>query len=190
MNIAVYCGSQQGKNPAYMEAARQLGTSIATRGYGLVYGGATIGLMGEVARSALRAGGHVTGVMPDVLVDHEITLHEASLVIMTSTMHERKLEMFDRSQAFIALPGGIGTLEELLEVWTWQKINMHEKPIGLVNTDGYYDALLTFLDEMVERGFLTKEARNTLFVHDNISSLLDDMTPYMKDKTTLRAREQ
>ncbi len=183
VNIAVYCGSHHGENETYTKEARKLGEAIVKSDLGVVYGGATVGLMGEVAKSALRAGGHVTGVMPKALANLEITLHEASIIIMTSTMHERKQEMFERSKAFIALPGGIGTLEEIVEVWTWAKIGIHKKPIGLINIDGYYDHFLQFIEKMKEDGFLNEEDVTPLVVGKTAEEVVEKITTILNEQT-------
>lgn len=182
MNIAVYCGSNHGENEKYTTEARMLGEKIVECGLGVVYGGATVGLMGEVAKSALRAGGHVTGVMPKALADLEITLHEASIVIMTSTMHERKQEMFERSRAFVALPGGIGTLEEIVEVWTWAKIGIHQKPIGIINIDGYYDHFLHFIEKMKDEGFLKDDVVAPLVVGETAEEVITRISNILNEQ--------
>lgn len=184
VNIAVYCGSNHGENEKYTVEARKLGEKIVESGLGVVYGGATVGLMGEVAKSALRAGGHVTGVMPKALADLEITLHEASIVIMTSTMHERKQEMFERSRAFVALPGGIGTLEEIVEVWTWAKIGIHQKPIGLINIDGYYDPFLQFIENMKQEGFLKEEDVAPLIVGHTADEVITRISNLLNEQSS------
>lgn len=182
VNIAVYCGSNHGENEKYTKEAKKLGEAIVKSELGVVYGGATVGLMGEVAKSALRAGGHVTGVMPKALANLEITLHEASIIIMTSTMHERKQEMFERSRAFIALPGGIGTLEEIVEVWTWAKIGIHKKPIGLINIDGYYDYFLQFIETMKKEGFLKEEDVTPLVVGETAEEVVTKITSILNEQ--------
>ena len=184
MNIAVYCGSNHGENEKYTTEARMLGEKIVECGLGVVYGGATVGLMGEVAKSALRAGGHVTGVMPKALADLEITLHEASIVIMTSTMHERKQEMFERSRAFVALPGGIGTLEEIVEVWTWAKIGIHQKPIGIINIDGYYDHFLHFIEKMKDEGFLKDDVVAPLVVGETAEEVITRISNILNEQSS------
>jgi len=156
-SVCVYCGSRHGARPAYAEAARTLGSEIGARSWQLVYGGGNVGLMGVVADAVLAAGGRVVGVIPDTLMKREVGhpgLHELHVV---PTMHLRKQMMAERAEAFIALPGGIGTLEELYEVWTWRQLGYHQQPIGLLNVDGYYDDLLRFMQRSVDEGFLSAE---------------------------------
>jgi uncharacterized protein (TIGR00730 family) len=153
-NICVYCGSNTGTNPAYAEAARQLGRAIATEGIGLVYGGGGLGLMGELARAAITHGGRVTGIIPAFLSRRERMLREADELVVVEDMHQRKKLMFDRSDAFVALPGGIGTLEELVEQLTWAQLGRHTKPIVLVNIDGFWAPLLQLLHQMHEAAFI------------------------------------
>lgn len=174
-SIAVYCGSRHGQRPAYAAAARALGAAIGSRGWQLVYGGGKVGLMGTVADAALVAGGRVVGVIPESLQRLEVGhtgLHELHVV---KTMHVRKQMMAERAQAFVALPGGIGTLEELYEVWTWRQLGYHDQPIGLLNTEGYYDALLAFMDHTVAEGFLSPEQRANLVVGTDPEALLLDL---------------
>lgn len=164
--LCVYCGSGPGRNPAYAEAARVLGRSMAEAGIGLVYGGGSLGLMGEVARSVLAAGGHVTGIIPEFLVAKERMLTDVNELIVTQNMHERKMTMFERADGFVALPGGLGTLEELTEISTWAQLSQHAKPIVLCNIDGYWDPLLTLLDHM----------RAEKFIREGIDFKLDVVT--------------
>ncbi|BBI48158.1 putative cytokinin riboside 5'-monophosphate phosphoribohydrolase [Vreelandella olivaria] len=151
--ICVYLGSREGNSPAFRQATNQLGRTLAERGHTLVYGGARVGLMGELANAALEAGGEVIGVMPDHLVEREQAHFGLSELIRVRNMHERKATMAANADAFIALPGGIGTLEELFEIWTWGYLGLHEKPMGLLNIDEFYSPLLTFLDSTVSHGF-------------------------------------
>jgi uncharacterized protein (TIGR00730 family) len=153
-NVCVYCGSNPGINPAYAQAASRLGQSLAESGVGLVYGGGGRGLMGEVARSVLAHGGHVTGIIPSFLSEKERMLREAHEMIVVSDMHERKKLMFDRSDAFVALPGGIGTLEELVEQLTWAQLGRHTKPVVLVNVDGFWAPFLELLSHMRREAFI------------------------------------
>jgi hypothetical protein len=171
-SICVYCGSRHGARPAYAAAARALGQAIGSRGWQLVYGGGQVGLMGEVADATLAAGGRVIGVIPDSLKKLEVGhlgLHELHVV---PTMHVRKQMMAERADVFIALPGGIGTLEELYEVWTWRQLGYHDQPIGLLNIDGYYDDLLRFMAHTVEQGFLSGAQRAVLQVGVDPEQLL------------------
>jgi uncharacterized protein (TIGR00730 family) len=155
--LCVYCGSGNGKNPAYLEAARDLGKTMAEAEIGLVYGGGSLGLMGEVARSVLKNGGHVTGIIPEFLANREKMLTDVNELIVTADMHERKMTMFARSTGFVALPGGLGTLEELAEISTWAQLGQHQKPIILCNIEGYWDPLVTLFDHMREERFIRPE---------------------------------
>lgn len=172
-NICVYCGSKAGQRPEYIQAARQLGQLLAQRNLGLVYGGASIGLMGEVATAALEAGGHVTGIIPHVLVEQEIVHPGLNELITVNDMHERKAKMAAISQGFIALPGGLGTLEEVFEMLTWGQMALHQKPVGLINVSGFYDGLLGFLDHTVDEGFLWPDQRAQVLVDRSVEALLD-----------------
>ncbi|MBE2314931.1 TIGR00730 family Rossman fold protein [Solirubrobacter sp. CPCC 204708] len=174
-SVCVYCGSSAGNDPAYLEAARQLAAVLAQRGLRLVYGGASVGLMGAVADTALAHGGEVVGVIPQVLVDREVAHPGLTELHTVADMHERKARMAELSDAFVALPGGIGTLEELIEVYTWSYLGIHDKPLGLVNTNGYYDGLTTFLDHSVTEGFLRPETRAGLKVAADPETLLDEL---------------
>jgi len=154
--ICVYCGSGPGRNPAYAEAAEILGGELARNGIGLVYGGGSLGLMGIVARSVLAAGGHVTGIIPQFLSEREQMLRDAQELIVTESMHERKRHMFEKADAFVALPGGLGTLEETVEMMTWAQLGQHRKPIVLVNIEKFWDPLISLLDHMREQGFIRR----------------------------------
>jgi uncharacterized protein (TIGR00730 family) len=162
-NLCVYCGSGPGRNPAYIEAARELGQAMADEGIGLVYGGGSLGLMGEVARATLKAGGHVTGIIPEFLVTRERMLADVNELIVTANMHERKMTMFERSDGFVAMPGGIGTLEELVEQLTWSQLGRHTKPIVLANIDGFWDPLCALLDHMRAQAFI-RDGMNVRFI--------------------------
>ena len=153
-SICVYCGSRPGENPLFADAARAVGAWIGERGGQLVYGGGRGGLMGTVADAARLAGARVVGVIPQALVDKEHANHACDELHIVQTMHERKAMMAERSDAFLALPGGIGTFEELFEVWTWRQLGYHDKPIGILNVAGYYDGLLDFLRTSVSSGFM------------------------------------
>ncbi|MGL6111409.1 MAG: TIGR00730 family Rossman fold protein [Rubrivivax sp.] len=171
-SVCVYCGSRPGRSPAFAQAARETGTWIGHQGWQLVYGGGRAGLMGEVADATLSAGGRVVGVIPQSLTERELGhtgLHELHVV---QSMHERKRLMAERSHAFLALPGGIGTMEELFEVWTWRQLGYHDKPVGLLNTEGYYDALLSFIGTSVDGGFVVPAQRALLEVDHRASALL------------------
>jgi len=171
-NLCVYCGSGPGRNPAYAAAARDLGLALAEDGIGLVYGGGSLGLMGEVARATLAAGGHVTGIIPEFLVTRERMLAEVNELIVTANMHERKMTMFERSDGFVAMPGGIGTLEELVEITTWAQLDRHNKPIILCNIDGYWDPLVTLFNHMRAENFIRPELEFKLDVVHKVSDII------------------
>jgi uncharacterized protein (TIGR00730 family) len=173
LSVCVYCGSRHGDALQFTEAARTLGRLIGERGWRLVYGGGKVGLMGEVADATLSAGGEVVGVIPDSLMRREVGHRGLTELHVVATMHERKQMMAERADLFIALPGGIGTFEELFEVWTWRQLGYHDKPIGLLNTGRYYDTLLQFLQQTVGRGFLSAEQRAVLEVANTAEALLD-----------------
>ena len=162
--VAVYCGSANGNDPAFLSEARALGAAIAAAGLGLVYGGASVGLMGAVADAALAGGAEVIGVLPDVLAGKEIAHAGLTRLELVQTMHERKARMAELADAFLVLPGGYGTLEELLEVVTWAQLRLHAKPCVLINTVGYWDGLLAFLDGAVKAGFLKAKNRALMLV--------------------------
>jgi uncharacterized protein (TIGR00730 family) len=168
--VAVYCGSADGTNPAYLTEARTRGAAIAAAGLGLVYGGANAGLMGAVADAALAGGAQVIGVLPEILAGREIAHTGLSRLEFVSTMHQRKARMAELADAFLILPGGYGTLEELLEVVTWAQLQLHAKPVILINTLGYWNGLLTFLDTAVAAGFLKPNNRALL----HLASASDD----------------
>lgn len=161
-SICVYCGASTGRQPVYEAAARELGTALAQRGLRLVYGGASIGLMGAVADAALAAGGEVIGIIPEALQRKEVAHAGLSELIVTRSMHERKTTMAELSDGVVALPGGIGTLEELFEIWTWAQLGFHRKPCGVLNVAGYYDQLLAFLDHARDEALLAPTVRDVL----------------------------
>ena len=171
--ICVYLGSREGNSPGFRQATNALGRTLAERGHTLVYGGARLGLMGELANAALEAGGDVIGVMPDHLVDREQAHFGLTELIRVRNMHERKATMAANADAFIALPGGIGTFEELFETWTWGYLGLHTKPMGLLNIDEFYSPLLTFLDSTVGHGFLASVTRDMLLDAATPNELLD-----------------
>ena len=174
-SLAVFLGSSQGADPKFAEAARGFGALLAERGIRLVYGGGRAGLMGEVASAVLDAGGEVFGVIPDFLASKEVAFTEATQLEVVSTMHERKARMADQAQAFVALPGGPGTLEEFFEVWTWRYLNRHEKPVALLNVDGFWDPLLNMIDSMREKGFVNERYLEALIVAETGEELLDNL---------------
>lgn len=173
----MYCASRLGDEPAYANAATRLGELLGRRGADLVYGGAGIGLMGLIADAALDAGSHVLGVLPDHMADREIAHDRLSELRMVADMTVRKRVMFEEADAVVALPGGVGTLEELFEVLSWASLGLHPKPIGLLNVAGYYDHLLAFLDESVRRGLTKPRVRELLLDDDDPSQLLDRVLP-------------
>ncbi|HEV2558152.1 MAG TPA: TIGR00730 family Rossman fold protein [Microvirga sp.] len=178
MRICVYAGSNPGNDPAYREAAGRLGRTLARRSIELVYGGGHTGLMGAVADACLQAGGRVTGVMPGFLVEKEIAHRGLSDLRVVCSMHERKTLMADLSEGFIALPGGIGTFEELFEVWTWGQLGQHAKPCGLLNVGGFYDGLSHFLAHVAWEGFLKEGHRRMLQISTDPDRLLDAFAAY------------
>ena len=170
--ICVNCGSSPGFDPCYMGMARMLGQAIVDNGFDLVYGGADIGLMGEIADTVLGGGRAVIGIIPESLAN-KVSHQGLTELHVVDSMHERKAMMFDLSDAFIALPGGFGTLEEITELMTWAQLGIHSKPCGLVNVAGYYDTLLSFLDNAVSQGFMKREHREMLLVSDDPEALID-----------------
>jgi uncharacterized protein (TIGR00730 family) len=172
-SVCVFCGSNGGADPAYVAAAEEVGSGLAQRGIRIVYGGGRVGLMGALADSARAAGGEVVGVMPQALVDREIGHTGIDDLRVVDTMHERKALMVELADAFIALPGGIGTLEELFEVYTWAQLGIHAKPLALLDVAGYYEPLAAFLDHAVAQRFLRAETRAMLAVADSLESVLD-----------------
>lgn len=181
--LCVFCGANPGKGAAYLEAARATGTVLARSGIGVVYGGAGIGLMGAVADAALAAGGEVIGVIPRNLVEREVAHRGPVDLRVVESMHERKALMADLSDGFIALPGGIGTLEELFEVWTWAHLGLHRKPCALLDTAGFYRGLADFLGEVDREGFLRSGVRDMLLIDYDIARLLERMRTYRAPET-------
>jgi uncharacterized protein (TIGR00730 family) len=171
-SVCVYCGSKPGISPTYADVARAAGHWIGSRDGQLVYGGGNNGLMGIVASATLEAGGRVVGVIPKTLVDLECAKTDCTELHVVQTMHERKRMMADRADAFLALPGGIGTFEELFEVWTWRQLGYHDKPVGIVNTGGYYSGLLDFLQNSVAAGFLSHGQLGLITIDDTVEPLL------------------
>ncbi|CAA7611662.1 conserved hypothetical protein [Magnetospirillum sp. LM-5] len=176
--VCVFCGSSMGNRPVYAEAAAALGRLVAERGLGLVYGGGNVGLMGITANAALAAGGEVIGIIPEALMRMEVGHIDLTELHVVGSMHERKAQMADMADAFIALPGGIGTMEELFEVWTWGQLGLHPKPLGFLDVDGYFDHLHTFLDHMVAEGFLRARHRAMVAVESDAGTLLDRFAAY------------
>jgi len=180
--ISVFCGSSSGVENVFVEQATLLGKTIASKGYGLVYGGARVGLMGAVANGALSEGGEVIGVIPEFLQKKELEHKQLTQIHIVETMHERKAMMNELCDAVIALPGGYGTLEELFEMLTWAQLSLHKKPVAILNVDGYYDHLIALSENMIKKGFLKDEYRNLLIIDGNIDSLLFKMESYVPSK--------
>ncbi|SUB00168.1 LOG family protein yvdD [Pannonibacter phragmitetus] len=178
-SICVFCGSNFGTDPAFEQAARETGRVIAEAGKTLVYGGAAVGLMGAVADGALAAGGKVIGILPEALKAKELEHKGLSEIHIVRSMHERKAMFAELSDGFITLPGGTGTMEEIFEVWTWGQLGYHSKPFGLLNTARFYDALLTFLDEQVSKGFVRAEMRSMLLVSEDPAHLIAGFEAYV-----------
>jgi uncharacterized protein (TIGR00730 family) len=171
-SICVFCGSNAGAHPAYLEAADAVGRGLAERGVRLVYGGGNVGMMGALADGARLAGGEVVGVMPQALIDREIGHTGIGDLRVVGSMHERKALMEELADAFIALPGGIGTFEELFEIYTWAQLGIHSKPLGLLDVEGYYRPLVAFLDHAVQERFLRQSTRALLAVGEDLDGLL------------------
>jgi uncharacterized protein (TIGR00730 family) len=176
--VCVYAGSNPGSHPAYADGARALATEMAERGIGLVYGGGKVGLMGVLADTMLDAGGEAIGVMPRALIEREIGHRRLTELRVVESMHERKAQMAELADAFLAVPGGIGTLEELIEVYTWSQLGIHDKACGVLNVRGYYDHLAALLDHAVAEGFLRPQHRAVLSVASEPAELLDRLAAY------------
>jgi uncharacterized protein (TIGR00730 family) len=181
--ICVYCGSGEGAKPVYAAAARLLGRSMAEQGIALVYGGASVGLMGEIARAVLEAGGYVTGIQPANLPAHEVPLASVQEFIEVRTLHERKMLMFERADAFVALPGGVGTLEELVEQMTWVQLGHHRKPVLIANIDDYWNPLLRLFDQMRELGFISA----SMNINYQVADRAEDIIPMLQKASELAA---
>ncbi|OWM79041.1 cytokinin riboside 5'-monophosphate phosphoribohydrolase LOG7 [Punica granatum] len=179
--ICVFCGSSSGKKPSYQEAAIELGKELVERRIDLVYGGGSVGLMGLVSQAVHDGGRHVLGVIPRSLMPREITGETVGEVRAVSDMHQRKAEMARQADAFIALPGGYGTLEELLEVITWAQLGIHCKPVGLLNVDGYYNSLLSFIDKAVDEGFISPTARRIIISAPTAKQLVRQLEEYVPE---------
>jgi uncharacterized protein (TIGR00730 family) len=176
--LCVFCGTNAGSRPEYGAAARELGALLAEEGIELVYGGASVGIMGELADAVQENGGHVTGIIPQQLIQKEAAHRGIPDLIVVASMHQRKSQMADLSDGFIALPGGIGTLEGFFEILTWGQLGIHAKPCGVLNIAGYFDALIGFLDHAVQEGFLTEAHRETIMVETDPRALLERMRGY------------
>ncbi|XP_006348482.1 cytokinin riboside 5'-monophosphate phosphoribohydrolase LOG7-like [Solanum tuberosum] len=179
--ICVFCGSSSGKKPTYQEAATELGKQLVEKGIDLVYGGGSVGLMGLVSQAVHDGGRHVLGVIPRTLMPREITGETIGEVRAVSGMHQRKAEMARQADAFIALPGGYGTLEELLEVITWAQLGIHRKPVGLLNVEGYYNSLLSFLDKAVDEGFISPIARKIIVSAQTAQQLVKQLEEHIPE---------
>lgn len=177
-SICVYCASGIGNNPIYGETAYEVGKLLATYGIEVVYGGAKIGVMGKLAEGALDHKGKVIGIIPDFLKTKEIAHDGLQELITVETMHERKALMQEKSDGFIALPGGFGTMEELFEILTWAQLDLHRKPIGILNVNGYYDALIQLIEHMIQEGLLKEQYRKMVLVSDSIEDLVSQMNLY------------
>lgn len=177
-NLAVYCGSGEGYNEMYREQAYETGRMLAEKGLHVIYGGAKIGLMGAVADGVLNNNGQITGVIPDFLQNKEVVHEGLTELVVVSTMHQRKLVMYERADGILVLPGGWGTMDEMFEMLTWGQMGMHTKPIGLLNINGYYDALMALNSTMVQEGFLGECARSILMFSDTLNELLEKMETY------------
>lgn len=182
--ICVYCASNPGHNPVYLQLAQSLGRLLAERGHTVVFGGGRVGLMGALADAALEAGGEVIGVMPHALVQREAAHRGLTKLHIVDSMHERKAMLAQLSDGFIAMPGGIGTLEELFETWTWAHLGVHAKPIGLLDVANYWRSLVEFIDHMGNEGFMRANTRELLLVDDDASRLLDRMGSYVAPEVT------
>jgi uncharacterized protein (TIGR00730 family) len=174
-SLCVYCGSRNGNDAGFLATAREVGRWIGERGGQLVYGGGNNGLMGVLADATLAAGGRVVGVIPQALVERELAKRECTELHIVDNMHERKRMMAERSQAFLALPGGIGTMEEFFEAWTWRQLGYHDKPIGLLNADGYYDELISFLRSGVRHEFMSEWLMDLIRIGSDTATLLPEL---------------
>ncbi|CAM9107599.1 MULTISPECIES: TIGR00730 family Rossman fold protein [Acinetobacter] len=174
--VALYCGSRAGNKPVYLEKAIHLSQGLAEHGFGLVYGGASIGLMGQVADAMIQHGGEAVGVIPEFMLDYEIAHNQLTELHVVTSMHQRKAMMAERACAFVALPGGLGTFEEILEIATWGQLNQHQKPMMLYNVNGFYDALIAQLDRAVEDGFLPPQHRAKLIICEHEEEIYTTLT--------------
>jgi uncharacterized protein (TIGR00730 family) len=182
VRLCVFCGAHGGSEPLYGHSATVLGQRLAREGIGLVYGGGKLGLMGAVADAAIASGGEAIGVIPQALVDYEIAHQGLTELRIVNSMHERKSQMADLSDGFVALPGGLGTLEELFEIWTWSQLGYHRKPVAILNVGGFFDELIQFLDKIVERGFVRPENRAMLIVAADPDELIGKIRNYSPPK--------
>ncbi|WP_053970055.1 TIGR00730 family Rossman fold protein [Mangrovimonas sp. ST2L15] len=188
--VSVFCGSSLGNDAIYKQEAFQLGKTLAQKGIGLVYGGAHIGLMGAVADGALSESGEVIGVIPNFLRSKEIAHEGISELILTDTMHQRKSKMNDLCDGVIVLPGGFGTLDEYFEMLTWGQLGLHQKPLGILNTNGYYNHLINHVETMAQEGFLSEDNKSMVIIESEINMLLETMASYQSPKTGKWVDEQ
>ncbi len=180
-SICVYCGSGPGTDPAYVEAAETLGRGMAAHDIGLTYGGGSVGLMGTIARSVLDAGGSVTGIIPEFLEEREVMLRKVTDLIVTKDMHERKKLMFNKADAFVALPGGIGTLEEVVEMMTWAQLGQHQKPILLANIKGFWEPLQQLLDHMRSEAFIRRGMELSYLIENKVENIIPRLIDCVAD---------
>jgi len=185
-SVCVFCGSASGINPVYATAARELGRELAARKLTLVYGGGRVGLMGEVASTTLAAGGTVIGVIPHSLALKEVAQEDCTELIVVNTMHERKALMADRAEAFVALPGGYGTCDELFEIITWAQLGIHRRPVAILNVNGFFTPLLAWLDHIVREGLLRPKHRELLLVADTVLDLFAKLTAWVPPELTTK----
>ncbi len=188
--LAIYCGSATPADPRYIELAREVGTTLAQRGIGVVYGGGKAGLMGAIASAALQAGGEVIGVIPQALVDMEVANRDCTRLEVVDTMHQRKQAFTDLSDGFVTLPGGVGTMDELWEAISWSQLGYHAKPVGLLNALGYFDGLVAFNRHMADTGFIRDAHRDIMIVGDTIEGLLGSMAEYQPIKPIVQMRAE
>ncbi|MDD3353743.1 TIGR00730 family Rossman fold protein [Zoogloea sp.] len=188
--VCVFCGSRPGVRPIYREAAEALGRLLAERGIELVYGGGNVGLMGAVADACLAAGGRVVGVIPRALMEWEVGHEGLTRLEVVDSMHTRKARMAELAEGFIALPGGLGTFEELFEILTWAQLGFHHKPVGLLNVEGYYQPLIQMMDRGVSDGFMKPENRGLLLVEDNLHALFRSMAAYHPPAVSKRIHDE
>lgn len=181
--LAIYCGSATPADPLYIDTARAVGTALAQRNIGVVYGGGRLGLMGAVADAALAAGGEVIGVIPEALVGSEVAHRGCTQLHVVPGMHERKRMFTDLADGFVTLPGGVGTMDELWEAISWAQLGYHAKPVGLLNVGGFYDGLIEFNAKMIETGFIREAHKGIMIVRDELGALVDAMAAYVPHKT-------
>jgi uncharacterized protein (TIGR00730 family) len=188
--LAVYCGSATPEDPIYIECARAVGRGLAERGIGVVYGGGRLGLMGAVADSALEAGGEVIGVIPEALVGSEVAHNGCTELHVVPGMHERKRMFTDLSDGFITIPGGVGTMDELWEAISWAQLGYHNKPVGVLNLNGFYDHLVAFNRHMIDVGFVREQHAGIMIVRDELGTLIDAMAAYVPHKTIFQMKAE